>query len=125
MPQLDIGIFFLEVFFNFLCFWFFYFFLLKTIFPKLNFSLKVRKSKIKQLGLNFIKFKRKIKILFSFKLIKDSFFISYIFNLKNIKKNMLSLVAFKTFYFSFFFNKNKFYIDSFLKNKLGINYLLS
>jgi hypothetical protein len=125
MPQLDIGIFFLEVFFNFLCFWFFYFFLLKTIFPKLNFSLIVRKSKIKQLSLNFIKFKRKIKTLFSFKIIRDSFFISYIFNLKNMKKNILSLVIFKAFYFSFFLNKNKQHIDSSLKSKLGINYLLS
>lgn len=125
MPQLDIGIFFLEVFFNFLCFWFFYFFLLKTIFPKLNFSLKLRKSKIKQLNLNFVKFKKKMKILFSFKLIQDSFFISYIFSLKSIKKNILSLLIFKDFYFSFFFNKNKSFIDSSLKNRLGVNFLLS
>jgi len=125
MPQLDIGIFFLEVFFNFLCFWFFYFFLLKTIFPKINFSLKVRKSKIKQLNLNFFKFKKKIKIFSSFKFIENSFFISYIFTLNNTKKTVLSLIFFKEFYLSFFFNKNKNYIDSFLKNKLGINYLLS
>lgn len=125
MPQLDIGIFFLEVFFNFLCFWFFYFFLLKTIFPKINFSLKVRKSKIKQLNLNFSKFKKKIKIFSSFKFIENSFFISYIFTLNNTKKTVLSLIFFKEFYLSFFFNKNKNYIDSFLKNKLGINYLLS
>jgi Plant ATP synthase F0. len=125
MPQLDIGIFFLEVFFNFLCFWFFYFFLLKTIFPKLNFSLKLRKSKIKQLNLNFVKFKKKMKILSSFKLIQDSSFISYIFSIKGIKKNILSLLVFKDFYFSFFFNKNKSFIDSSLKNKLGINFLLS
>jgi len=98
---------------------------LKTIFPKLNFSLKIRKSKIKQLNLNFFKFKKKIKILFSFKLIQDSFFIAYIFSLKNVKKNILSLLILKDFYFSFFLNKNKTYIDSFLKNKLAINFLLS
>lgn len=125
MPQLDIGIFFLEVLFNFLCFWFFYFFLLKTIFPKLNFSLKIRRSKIKKLNLNFIKFKKRIKILFSFKLVQDSFFISYIFSLKGLKKNLLSLLIFKNFYFSFFFDKNRSYIDTSLKNKLGINFLLS
>lgn len=125
MPQLDIGIFFLEVLFNFLCFWFFYFFLLKTIFPKLNFSLKIRRSKIKKLNLNFIKFKKRIKILFSFKLVQDSFFISYIFSLKGLKKNLLSLLILKNFYFSFFFDKNRSYIDTSLKNKLGINFLLS
>lgn len=87
--------------------------------------MKLRKSKIKQLNLNFVKFKKKMKILFSFKLIQDSFFISYIFSLKGIKKNILSLLIFKDFYFSFFFNKNKSFIDSSLKNKLGVNFLLS
>lgn len=125
MPQLDVGIFFVEVFFNFLCFWFFYFFLLKTVFPKLNFSLKVRKNKIKQLNSNFIKFKRKIKIFFSFKLVQNSFFLIHIFSLKNLKKNTLSLLVFKSFYFSFFFEKNKNVIDSFLKNKLSTSFLLS
>lgn len=125
MPQLDVGIFFVEVFFNFLCFWFFYFFLLKTIFPKINFSLKIRKSKIKQLNLNFIKFKKKIKFFFSFKLIENSFFLLNIFSFKNMQKNILSLIIFKNFYFSFFFNKNKPVIDLFLKSKLSTNFLIN
>lgn len=125
MPQLDVGIFFVEVFFNFLCFWFFYFFLLKSIFPKLNFSLKIRKSKIKQLNLNFLKFKKKVKFFFSFKLIQNSSFLLYIFSLNNLKKNYLSLLIVKNFYFTFFFDKNKNLIDNFLKDKLSVNFLLS
>lgn len=125
MPQLDIGIFFVEVFFNFLCFWFFYFFLLKSIFPKLNFSLKLRKSKIKQLTFNFLKFKKKIKVFFSFKLIQNSSFLLYIFSLNSLKKNSLSLLIVKNFYFTFFFDKNKNLIDNSLKNKLCISFLLS
>lgn len=125
MPQLDIGIFFVEVFFNFLCFWFFYFFLLKSIFPKLNFSLKIRRSKIKQLNLNFLKFKKKVKFFSSFKLIQSSSFLLYIFSLNDLKKNYLSLLIVKNFYFSFFFDKNKNLIDNFLKEKLSANFLLS
>jgi hypothetical protein len=87
--------------------------------------LKVRKNRIKQLNLNFIKFKTKIKLFFSFKLVQNFLFILYIFSLKSNKKNILSLLLLKNVYYVLFFEKNNKIINDSLKNKLSINFLLS
>jgi|688.fasta_scaffold1015920_2 hypothetical protein len=116
MPQLDIGIFFVEFFFNFFCFWLIYLIKAKIIFPSINKSIKLRKYKIKKINnslnlyfnnLNILNVYLQInKNIFEFLLIKNLFF--YFLKLKII-----------------YFLILKYYNNLFLKNnnKLFSNFL--
>ena len=73
MPQLDIGIFFIEFFVNFFFFWIIYLIKAKKIFPFLNKSLKLKKFKIK-----------KINNSINLNLFKFNFLNDYLKNKKNI-----------------------------------------
>lgn len=127
MPQLDIGIFFFELMFNFLFFWIFYFFFNKLIFPKINFSLKIRKNKVKNLHWKVLNYTNNNKI---FIFIKQEFFksiknLSILFYLNLKKKNLINYYFIKKFYYIFilvFNNKKK---NNFLKKKISLNFVLN
>lgn len=123
MPQLDIGIFFVEFFFNFFCFWLIYLIKAKIIFPSLNKSLKLRKYKIKKINsflnlyfnnLNILNdYLKYNKNIFEFFFIKNLFF--YFLKLKIIYFLILK------FYNKLFLKKNSKLFFSFLNKQILIN----
>lgn len=123
MPQLDIGIYYLEFFFNFFFFWFIYIIKAKKIFPFLNKTLKLRKYKIKELDiyLNFY-----INNFFSLNLTINNY--KNIFNLiilKNLNFFFLkiyfsNILILKNFNY-FFFIKNINNIEYFFKEQFFLN----
>lgn len=123
MPQLDIGIYYLEFFFNFFFFWFIYIIKAKKIFPFLNKTLKLRKYKIKELDiyLNFY-----INNFFSLNLTINNY--KNIFNLIILKN--LNFFFFKIYFSNililknfnyFFFIKNINNIEYFFKEQFFLN----
>ena len=123
MPQLDFGIFFIEFFLNFLCFWFIYIFKAKNIFPLLNKSIKLRKYKVKKIVIFLNSFSSKFNYLvIFFKNNENNLNTFYLQNLSSFleKLDIFNLFVFK-FYFSLFLNKNIKLVSNFLKVNLLLN----
>lgn len=115
MPQLDLGIYFFEFFFNFIFFWSLYFFNAKFIFPIINKSIKLREYKLKKFDLSIFK-------------VNFNFLIDY----TNLNKNLFSqfyLILLNTFLIKIKFLNNinlKFYylkFNSIFSKKYFLNYL--
>jgi hypothetical protein len=123
MPQLDIGIFFVEFFLNFFFFWLIYLIKAKKIFPFLNRSIKLRKYKIKKIN-NFLNlylnnFNFLNNYLKNNKIILDSLFLKNL-NIYFLKLNFIYFIVLKN-YNNFFLNKNNKLFSIFLNKQILIN----
>ena len=99
MPQLDFSIFFLQLFFNFLIFWFIYFFNSYKIFPFLNKVIKLKKYKIKKILKEFLIFESNIIFLVNF------------FKIKNNSNNILFFNFFNLSEFKIIFLNNSYLLN--------------
>lgn len=117
MPQLDLGIFYVEFFLNFIYFWLIYLFLSKNIFPFLNKSIKIRKYKIKKINI-FLNFYGSNFSYLNLNLKNIKFFIDFFLflNIKSLfsKLNFFIFLFFKHYNSIFIYNTNLV-----LKNKLN------
>lgn len=123
MPQLDIGIFFIEFFLNFFFFWLIYLIKAKKIFPFLNRSIKLRKYKIKKIN-NFLNlYLNNFNFLNNYiknnKIMLDSLFLKNI-NIYFIKLNFIYFLILKK-YNNFFLSKNKKLFSIFLNKQILLN----
>lgn len=123
MPQLDIGIFFVEFVLNFFCFWLIYLLKAKKIFPSLNKSIKLRKYKIKKINnflfLYFNNFNLLNNYLKNNKIIFESLTLN---NLNNyfLKLKIIYFLILKNYNNLFLLKNNKFF-NNFLNKQLIIN----
>lgn len=123
MPQLDIGIFFVEFFLNFFFFWLIYLIKAKKIFPFLNRSIKLRKYKIKKIN-NFLNlylnnFNFLNNYLKNNKIVLDSLFLKNL-NIYFLKLNFIYFIILKN-YNNFFLSKNNKLFSIFLNKQILIN----
>lgn len=107
MPQLDIGIFFVEFFFNFFCFWLIYLIKAKKIFPLINKSIKLRKYKIKKINNSLNLYFNNLNTLNNF--LKYNKNIFEFLTLKNLNFYFLKL---KIVYFLILKNYNNFFLKN-------------
>jgi hypothetical protein len=123
MPQLDIGIFFVEFFLNFFCFWLIYLLKAKKIFPSLNKSIKLRKYKIKKINnflfLYFNNFNFLNNYLKNNKIIFESLTLKNL-NVYFLKLKIIYFLILKNYNNSFLLKNNKFF-NNFLNKQVIIN----
>jgi hypothetical protein len=106
MPQLDFGIFFVEIFFNFLFFWFLYFFFLRQIFPRLNKAIKLRRYKLKKLNSQFTIFQKNFIFLNVFLQEQKIYVNNFLFNINFFSKlNIFYIISLNSIY-SFLIKNN-------------------
>ena len=123
MPQLDIGIFFVEFFFNFFCFWLIYLLKAKKIFPSLNKSIKLRKYKIKKINNFLFLYFNNFNFLNNY--LKNNKIIFESLTLKNLnvyffKLKIIYFLILKNYNNSFLLKNNKFF-NNFLNKQVIIN----
>ncbi len=123
MPQLDLGIFYIEFFLNFFCFWLIYILKAKKIFPFLNKTIKLRKYKIKELNI-FLNIY--IESFSNLNLCLENYKnIFNIFLLKKINFYFLKLkyiyILFLKNYYNFFIIKNNKIFYNFIYKQLFLN----
>lgn len=123
MPQLDIGIFFVEFFLNFFCFWLIYLLKAKKIFPSLNKSIKLRKYKIKKINnflfLYFNNFNFLNDYLKNNKIIFESLTLKNL-NVYFLKLKIIYFLILKNYNNSFLLKNNNFF-NNFLNKQIIIN----
>ncbi len=123
MPQLDIGIFFVEFFLNFFCFWLIYLLKAKKIFPSLNKSIKLRKYKIKKINnflfLYFNNFNFLNNYLKNNKIIFESLTLKNL-NIYFLKLKIIYFLILKNYNNLFLLKNNKFF-NNFLNKQVIIN----
>lgn len=123
MPQLDIGIFFVEFFLNFFCFWLIYLLKAKKIFPSLNKSIKLRKYKIKKinnyLSLYFNNFNFLNSYLQNNKIIFESLTLKNL-NIYFLKLKFIYFLILKN-YNNSFLSKNSKIFTVFLNKQIFLN----
>lgn len=123
MPQLDIGIFFVEFVLNFFCFWLIYLLKAKKIFPSLNKSIKLRKYKIKKINnflfLYFNNFNFLNNYLKNNKIIFESLTLKNL-NIYFLKLKIIYFLILKNYNNLFLLKNNKFF-NNFLNKQLIIN----
>lgn len=123
MPQLDLGIFYIEFFLNFFCFWLIYLLKAKKIFPFLNKTIKLRKYKIKELNILLNKYTENfLNLHISLENYKNIFniFIIKIINNYFLKIKYINILFLKNNYI-YFYNKNNINFNNFV-NKQSILY---
>ncbi len=123
MPQLDLGIFYIEFFLNFFCFWLIYIIKAKKIFPFLNKTIKLRKYKIKELNIFLNKYTENfLNLHLSLESYKNIFNIFIIKKISNyfLKLNIINILFFKNYYI-FFYYKNYKNFNTFLNKQLLLN----
>jgi len=123
MPQLDIGIFFVEFFLNFFCFWLIYLLKAKKIFPSLNKSIKLRKYKIKKINNFLFLYFNNFNFLNNY--LKNNKIIFESLTLKNLnvyffKLKIIYFLILKNYNNSFLLKNNKFF-NNFLNKQVIIN----
>ena len=123
MPQLDIGIFFVEFVLNFFCFWFIYLLKVKKIFPSLNKSIKLRKYKIKKINNFLFLYFNNFNFLNNY--LKNNKIIFESLTLKNLnvyffKLKIIYFLILKNYNNSFLLKNNKFF-NNFLNKQVIIN----
>ena len=123
MPQLDIGIFFVEFFFNFFCFWLIYLIKAKKIFPSINKSIKLRKYKVKKINNSLNFYFNNLNILNNY--LKSNKTIFEFFALKNfyfyfLKLKIIYFLILKNYNNLFFKNNNKLF-SLFLNKQIFLN----
>jgi len=126
MPQLDLGISFLEFVVNAFCFWSLYIFKAKKVLPLLNKTLKLRKYKLKiiiekmnSFENNFVFIKNNDKI----KKEDINLFYNKLFEELKKKKNLINLV-FISKYYNLFINNNLNINNNYLKNFIYKNNII-
>ena len=123
MPQLDIGIFFVEFVLNFFCFWLIYLLKAKKIFPSLNKSIKLRKYKIKKINnflfLYFNNFNFLNNYLKNNKIIFESLTLKNL-NIYFLKLKIIYFLILKNYNNLFLLKNNKFF-NNFLNKQVIIN----
>lgn len=123
MPQLDIGIYFVEFFLNFFFFWLIYLIKAKKIFPFLNRSIKLRKYKIKKINTFLNLYLNKFNFLNNYfknnKILIDSFYLKNL-NIFFTKLNLIYFIILKKYNY-FFFSKNNKLFFTFLNKQILIN----
>lgn len=125
MPQLDLGIYFFEFFFNFIFFWGLYFFNGKFLFPLINKSIKLREYKLKKFDL--IIFKLNFNFLINYINLNKNLinqFNFYILNIFLIKIKFLNNIKLKFYYLKFNILFSKKIFLNFLNKNFFINILL-
>jgi len=126
MPQLDLGIFYIEFFLNFFCFWLIYLLKAKKIFPFLNKTIKLRKYKIKELNILLNKYTENfLNLHISLENYKNIFNI-YILKILNnyfLKLNNINILFLKNYYNYFYYINNKNFII-FVNKQLFLNKII-
>jgi hypothetical protein len=101
MPQLDLGIFVLEIFINFLFFWYIYVYKAQYIFSYLMKIIKFRICKLKIYNIKIWYFIFKLSIIIKFKKLNNINFyniiLSILINYISVN-NKIKLVLFKKYY---------------------------
>ena len=113
MPQLDIGVLFLELVLNFMFFWSLYIYYGKFVLPIINKALKLRYYKLKKITTKLYLFEK--KIIFIIKLNYNNLFnVNLLLNnfvmLINYKVNVVKLILLNKIY-KFILNYFQIYIN--------------
>ena len=101
MPQLDLGILFLELVLNFIFFWLIYIYYARYIFPLINKTIKLRKYKLKSILKRLLLLESNILFIIKLNLsilLNNNFLLNKFIILLKSKINNIKIIIFSKLY---------------------------